>query len=93
MHTSSSPGRAEASGSNAGHRRSERNTEQIQDPAFASNRKLIKSDRHRGLAFYEVLERRNRVHYEIISESKTWHFPLLFSAYSKWDRLTRNAQR
>jgi hypothetical protein len=89
MHTKDlPPGRAEASAANAGDRRNERDAEQIPDPARVGNRKLIKS--RSGLAFYEVLERRNRVRYEIVSESKTWHFPLLFSAYSKWDRLTRN---
>jgi hypothetical protein len=53
-------------------------------------RKLIKSKPGRGLAFFAVLGRRNRVDYEIVSPSKTWRFPLFFSADSKWDRLIRS---
>jgi hypothetical protein len=63
------------------------NDQPLLDSAAVVNRKLVKSDRHRGLAFYAVLERRNRVRYEIVSQSKTWHFPLFFSADGKWDRL------
>jgi hypothetical protein len=65
----------------------ESNTQPVADSATVVNRKLIKSKG--GFAFYAVLERRNRVRYEIVSQSKTWRFPLFFSADSKWDRLIR----
>ena len=59
--------------------------QQIPDPASVVNRKLMRSGH--GFRFVQVTGPRNRTHYEIIGESKTWHFPLLYSAYNKWDRL------
>lgn len=89
MNGNSPPGRAEASGSNAGDRRSERDTEQIPDQALVGNRKLIK--RERGFELFEVMERRRRFHYEIVSGDRRWSFPLLWSAYLKLDRLVAKA--
>jgi hypothetical protein len=66
------------------------NDQPLLDSAAVVNRKLVKSDRHRAFDFYAVQERRGRFHYEIVSPSKTWRFPLFFSAESKWDRLMRS---
>jgi hypothetical protein len=40
-----------------------------------------------GLCFFQIIGQRNRIRYEIVSGCQTWHFPLLYSAYNKWDRL------
>jgi hypothetical protein len=88
MITESPPGNGNGARESAGPGNEDNDTQQLADSTAVVNRKLIKSQR--GLAFYAVLERRNRVRYEIVSQSKTWHFPLFFSADSKWDRLIRS---
>ena len=60
-------------------------TRRVSEEASACNRKLIKSER--GFDLFEVMERRRRFHYEIVSGNQRWSFPLLWSAYLKLDRL------
>jgi hypothetical protein len=87
----SPPGNGNGARQGAGPGNENNDNQALPDSWPVVNRKLLKSQC--GLAFYAVLERRNRVRYEIVSQSKTWHFPLFFSADGKWDRLTRNAQQ
>ncbi len=87
MITESPPGNGNGARQGADPKYENSNNQQLPDSTPIVNRKLVKSDRRRGLAFYAVLERRNRIRYEIVSQSKTWHFPLFFSAEGKWDRL------
>jgi hypothetical protein len=90
MDNTDSPGWAEARGSNSGNRENDKSsTQQIPDSAPAVNRTLIK--RAGGFELFEIRRRRNGFSYEIVSGTQRWVFPLLFSAYSKLDRLTRRS--
>jgi hypothetical protein len=93
MHTTDSPemGRARGEHSPSHGRDSTNADQQIPDHAPNVNREVRELIRD-AEPFYLFLirGRRNRVRYEIVSGSKTWHFPLLFSAHSKLDRLTKN---
>jgi hypothetical protein len=71
MHTSSSPGRAEARGSNSGDRRSERDIQPIPDRRFLGNcRRLIRSQC--GTELWEVFE--IATHFELVSHRETERF-------------------
>jgi hypothetical protein len=93
MDTYNPPELGRATGDHSRHHGKDKNNnaQQILDPAPNVNREVRELIRD-AEPFYLFLirGRRNRVRYEIVSGSKTWHFPLLFSAHSKLDRLTRN---
>jgi hypothetical protein len=63
--------------------------QQLADSSPVVNRKLIKSECVFELV--EVMERRRRFHYEITDGTRTWRFPLLWSALLKFDRLVAKA--
>jgi hypothetical protein len=48
-------------------------------------RELIRSERI--FKVVEVMERRRRFHYEVSDGTRTWIYPLKWSAFLKFDRL------
>jgi hypothetical protein len=86
-----SPPNGNGSRQAAGPKKESNDKQRIQDPDLDCNRKLIK--REYVFNLHEVMERRRRVHYEITDGTRTWSFPLLWSAFLKFDRLVAAHKR
>ncbi len=84
----SPPGRAEASGSNAGHRENQiLNTQLLPDRSFLGNcHRMIRSQP--GSEVREVFTMRS--HFELVSDSETWRFSSLWEAICEQVRLTQS---
>jgi hypothetical protein len=94
MDEHASPGRGGAPAAQPAHpQNANLEATSILDSEPAGNRKLIKSDH--GFDLFEVQERRRKFHYEITDGNRCWSFPLLWSAFLKFDRLVtkREARR
>jgi hypothetical protein len=79
-----------ASAANAGHRRNNRNTEPLADSATVVNhseRSLLEHN-HTGAKLWAIQSGR-RVRYLVEHGTRSWEFSLLWSAVSKFDRLSR----
>jgi hypothetical protein len=62
-----------------------RDTRQLADSSRVVNRELIRSERI--FKVVEVIERRRRFVYEVSDGTRTWVYPLKWSAFLKFDRL------
>jgi hypothetical protein len=83
----SPPGRAEASGSNAGHRENQNlDTQLLPDQTVVSNHRLLPSQH--GVSLVELKEN-GRTSYRVSCDSRSWFFSLRYSAEAKVDRLIR----
>jgi len=92
MHNTDSPEKRGAPAAQPAHpQNANSNTALLPEEPAASNRKLIKTER--GFDLHEVPERRRRFHYEITDGARTWRFPLLWSAFLKFDRLVAAHKR